>query len=79
MIILPLRGPSCKLILAIFSDKLKLQNGPSVATRLIIVTGKHIKHIIEMKQCYNITNRVFKVLSKMKESSFKEYVNNYNI
>ena len=31
LIIIPLRGPSCKLRLARFSVKLKLQDGPSVA------------------------------------------------
>ena len=30
-IIMPLRGPSCKLRLARVSDKLKFQDGPSVA------------------------------------------------
>ena len=32
-IIIPLRGPSCKLRLSRFSAKLKFQDGPSVAKR----------------------------------------------
>ena len=36
LIIMPLRGPSCKLRLARISAKLKFQDGPSVA---IIING----------------------------------------
>ena len=35
MIIIPLRGPSCKLRFARISDKLKFQDGPSVAKMIL--------------------------------------------
>jgi hypothetical protein len=42
LVIIPLRGPSCKLRLARFSAKLKLQDGPSVAKIQKIVATKKL-------------------------------------
>ena len=39
-IIIPLRGPSCKLRLFRFSAKLKFQDGPSVAINIFVHEGK---------------------------------------
>ena len=39
-IIIPLRGPSCKLRLSRFSAKLKFQDGPSVAINIFVHEGK---------------------------------------